>query len=317
MKLTMFLPFNPDLSWDLARQVGVTHAVVKLAPELTGMNPPWEPDVLREAKNRFNRAGLQLLGLEGDPFDMNRIKRGLPGCEEDFERYRSMLKYMGELELPLLCYNFMVGVGWYRNRTDIPERGGAVTSGFFQKYEPEQTEEIVSREAVWNNYVRFIEEVLPTAEQSGVQMGLHPDDPPVPSLQGFGRIFGSAAGYRRAMALSSSRSHGITFCQSNFYAMGENVPNLIREWRDRIVFYHFRDIRGCAESFTETFHDNGEHDMRAVIATLKEIGYTGPVRTDHAPSMGGEGKANGYKILGHLFAIGYLKGLWEGVPEIS
>jgi mannonate dehydratase len=145
-------------------------------------------------------------------------------------------------------------------------------------------------------------------------LGLHPDDPPIPSLKGYGRIFYNADGVRKALSLSSSRSHGLTFCQANYFAMGEDVPALIREWKDRIGFVHFRDVKGTAASFIETFHDNGQHNMAKMIQVYREIGFDGAVRTDHAPSMDGEGEATGYEILGHLFALGYLKGLLDSHP---
>jgi len=312
MKLCVYLPFEPDRRWKLARQAGVECAVVKLAPDLTGRAPPSRIDVLAEAKRRFNDAGFELFGLEGDPFDMSRIKLGLDGRDKDIATYQTMLCNMGELGIPFLCYNFMVGVGWFRNRT-VKERGGALACAFvldqFQKNEDQNS--IINSEAVWENYRYFIERVMPVAEQSGVQMGLHPDDPPLPSLKGYGRIFYSADGIRRALTLSSSPSHGLTFCQANFFAMGEDAPALIREWKNRIGFIHFRDIRGNAENFVETFHDNGPHDMAEMIRLYREIGFDGAIRTDHAPSMEGEGEATGYEMLGHLFALGYLKGLLD------
>ncbi|MDO5580540.1 MAG: mannonate dehydratase [Planctomycetia bacterium] len=311
MKLTMFLPYEPDRRWDLARQAGVEYAVCKLAPELTGKNPPWDIDVLADAQKRFKEAGITLYGLEGDQFNMDRIKRGLKGREEDLENYKKMLRNMGELGIPLLCYNFMAGIGWFRTRKNIEERGDALTSGFDLNDLREEYPCMISAEEVWDNYKWFITHILPAAEEAHVRMGLHPDDPPIPSLKGYSRIFYNAAGYDRAMSLSESRSHGITFCQANFYAAGENVPDLIRRWKDRIAFVHFRDIRGTAVSFVESFHDNGDHDMSAAIRAYKEIGFSGPIRTDHAPSMAGEGEGSGYEILGHLFALGYLKGLWE------
>lgn len=310
MKLCMFLPFEPDRRWKIARQAGVQCAVVKLAPELTGLDPPSNIEVLAEAKRRFNDAGFELFGLEGDQFDMSRIKLGLDGRDEDIQTYKNMLRNMGELGIPFLCYNFMVGVGWFRNRTVI-ERGGALSCAFeldeILKKEEENT--MIDSEAVWNNYRYFIEQILPIAEQNRVRMGLHPDDPPIPSLKGYGRIFHNAAGVRKALALSNSPAHGLTFCQANYFAMGENVPDLVREWKDRIGFVHFRDVNGTAQNFSEAFHDNGPHDMAELVRVYKEIGFDGPVRTDHAPSMDGEGEATGYEILGHLFALGYFKGL--------
>lgn len=308
MKISMFLPFHPDSRWEIARQIGVTHAIVKLAPDLTGYDAPDKIEVLVEAKRRFAKAGLILEGLEGDAMDMSRIKLGLPGREEDIEKYQAMLRNMGEVGIPLLCYNFMAGIGWYRTRTDVSERGGALTSEFDLADVPSEAVRITP-EAVWENYRYFIQRVLPVAEASGVRMGLHPDDPPIPMLQGYGRFLTSAEGFRRAMALSESPSHGITFCQANFFAMGEDVPSLIREWGKRIFFVHFRDIRGAGNHFVEAFHDNGDHDMADLIRAYREIGFDGPIRTDHAPSLAGEGAGSGYEMMGHIFAIGYLKGL--------
>lgn len=312
MKLCMFLPFEPDHRWKLARQAGVECVVVKLAPELTGLDPPSNIAVLAEAQRRFNAAGFELFGLEGDPFDMSRIKLGLDGRDEDIETYKKMLRNMGEFRIPFLCYNFMAGVGWFRNRT-VVERGGALSSAFKldEFLKNEDRNRVIESEAVWENYRYFIEQVLPVAEESGVRMGLHPDDPPLPSLKGYGRIFYNAEGIRRALALSDSPSHALTFCQANYLAMGEDVPGLVREWRDRIGFVHFRDVDGTAGRFAETFHDDGPHDMAAMIRLYREIGFDGPVRTDHAPSMAGEGEATGYEMLGHLFALGYLKGLLD------
>ncbi|MDR1269570.1 MAG: mannonate dehydratase [Planctomycetaceae bacterium] len=315
----MFLPFEPDRRWKIAQQAGVTCAVVKLSPELTHREPPSNFETLREAKRRFNNAGFELFGLEGDQFDMTRIKLGLEGRDDDIETYRKMLRNMGKLGIPFLCYNFMVGVGWFRNRTTIQERGGALTCGF-------ELDELLKREnsvrkiesnTIWENYQYFLERILPVAEESGVRLGLHPDDPPIPLLKGYSRIFYNADGVRKALDLSSSRSHGLTFCQANYLAMEENVTALIREWKDRIGFVHFRDIKGTADSFVETFHDNGPHDMAELIRVYREIGFNGPVRTDHAPSMDGEGEATCYEILGHLFALGYLKGLLDYDQNVS
>ena len=93
--------------------------------------------------------------------------------------------------------------------------------------------------------------------------------------------------------------------------MGEDVPALIREWKHRIGFVHFRDIRGNAENFVETFHDIGPHGMTELIRVYREVGFDGAIRTDHAPDMAGESEASGYETLGHLFALGYIKGLLD------
>lgn len=318
----LFFGYPTEPQATLVRQMGVRYAIAKLAPDLTGESAPDDFDALQRAKNRFTEAGFDLIGLEGDQFDMTRIKFGpgrvrRDGREEDLERYGRMLENMGRLGINLLCYNFMAGIGWYRTQTDVAERGGALISGFDAEYArtlPLTEFGEVSEAQIWANYAYFIERVLPIAERAGVQMALHPDDPPVSPLRGIGRIFTTAEGVRRALALSDSPAHGLTFCQGTYTTMGEDVPALIREFADRIRFVHIRDVVGTRDRFRETFHDNGPTDMAALLRCYHEIGFVGPLRSDHVPTMAGEDNTHfGYGMLGNLFGIGYIKGMIDSL----
>ena len=315
MILADFLPPKRDRSWDFARQVGVTHAIARCHPRDTGLNPPWDIDALRTVQRQFADAGITLAGLEGDEFDMRRIKLGLDGRDEDLALYGRMLANMGELGIPLLCYNFMATIGWCRTHTHVPTRGGALTNRFQLSAldpNPVPAEDRVTAEKLWENYAYFLRAVLPAAEKAGVKLGLHPDDPPLSPLRGVARIFSNAEGFARAMALSDSPSHRITFCQANFNAMGCDVAATARRFADRIAFVHFRDIEGTATDFTETFHDAGPTDMPAMLRLYHEIGFRGPIRVDHVPSLAGEEELpHGYAYLGRLFAIGYMKGILD------
>ncbi|MEX2382670.1 MAG: mannonate dehydratase [Opitutales bacterium] len=315
MILSDFLPATPDRSWDYALQCGVTHAICKCAPELTGMASPDEAGVLETIRDRFAARGLTLVGLEGDEFDMTRIKYGLPGRDGDFERYRNLLTRMGEAGIPLLCYNFMAGIGWFRTNEKVPARGGAISNRFrVSEMDPALFSEVrnITEDELWENYRTFIEAVMPAAEAAGVKMGLHPDDPPLSPLGGVGRIFSTADNFAKAMSLSDSPSHGITYCQANFRAMGEDLFATVRRFADRMVFVHFRDVEGTREDFTETFHDNGPTDMAAILKHYHDSGFRGPIRVDHVPSLSGEENLpHGYALLVRLFALGYLKGILD------
>ncbi len=318
MKLSfLFFGNKPDDKWTLARQMGIRYAIAKLAPDLTGDLPPWNYEALSRSKEVFAKNGFDLIGLEGDQFDMNRIKFGLEGRDEDLDRYRQLLDNMGRLGIKLLCYNFMAGIGWYRTHTEIAERGGALVSGFDAAHArtlPLTEHGEVSEAQIWDSYRYFLQNVLPTAERAGVQMALHPDDPPFSPLRGIGRIFTSADGIRRALSFSDSPAHGLTFCQGTYTTMGEDVPALIGEWRDRIRFVHIRDVAGTRENFRETFHDNGPTDMAAMLRRYREIGFTGPLRSDHVPTMAGEDNTHfGYGMQGNLFSIGYIKGMMDAL----
>jgi len=323
MKLSIFLHPKPGINWQLAKQIGVNHAIAKLSPENTGQLPPWDRDSLARSLMTYNDFGFEVTGLEGDQFDMSRIKRGLPGRDEDIENYIKMLQNMGELGIPLLCYNFMVHIGWYRTQPGIEGRGGALVSGFSLKDVDNETPTEIGPlpvEEVFENYRYFIQKVLPTAEKAGVTMEGHPDDPPIPELHKIGRILSSVDGFRRALSISNSPSHKITFCQANFKLMGDDLLSPIHEFgsRGKIAFVHWRDVHGTAENFRETFHDNGPTNMAATLKAYHKIGFKGPIRLDHVPAMAGEdvessGQHAGYGMLGRLFAMGYLKGMLEAL----
>lgn len=315
MKLShLFFSDKPDNLWTLCSQMGIRYAVAKLSPELTGKNPIWDFETLREAKEIFASRGFDLIALEGDQFDMTRIKLGLPGREEDAEHYRQMLFNMGRLGITTLCYNFMQ-TGWFRTRKDIPERGGALVTGFDiseASVLPAKSYAPVSAEEIWDNYKWFISEVMPAAEKAGVKMGLHPDDPPVASIEGVDRIFISPEAIDRALELSDSPSHGLTFCQGTYRTMGADIPALFHKWSSRIFFVHLRDVAGTAEHFHETFHDDGPTDMPEMLRMYRDGGFDDIVRSDHVPEMAGEtDRRPGYSTEGTLFGVGYVKGIMD------
>lgn len=319
MKISfLFFGNKPDEKWQLCRQMGIDYAIAKLAPELTG-----EPSIdvyssFARSKDIFEKEGFKLIGLEGDQMDMTNIKLGLEGREKDVERYCIMLENMGKLGVDFICYNFMY-TGWYRTHKSLPERGGALVSGFNYQAaskEPDNKYAHVSENKIWENYQWFIEKVMPVAETNGVKMALHPDDPPISPVHGIGRILTSAAAIRKALSYYDSPFHGLTFCQGTYTTMGEDVLNLIHEFgsKKKIFFVHIRDVVGTAENFRETFHDNGPTNMFTMMQAYKNIAFDGPLRSDHVPTMAGENNEHvGYGMKGNLFGIGYIKGLLDAL----
>ena len=186
--------------------------------------------------------------------------------------------------------------------------------------EPDNKFAPVSESQIWDAYHWFIERVMPVAEANNVKMALHPDDPPISPVNGIGRILTSAEAIRKALTVSDSRSHGITFCQGTYTTMNEDVKSLIHEFgrKEKIFFVHIRDVVGTPKEFRETFHDNGPTKMYQMIKAYNEIGFDGPIRSDHVPTMAGESNDHaGYEMKGNLFGIGYIKGLMDAVKEES
>jgi mannonate dehydratase len=322
MIIAEYLPPRPHVLWQLAGQMGIGHAIINAKPEKTGLGGVWERETLRQLQRDLAEAGLKLYGLEGDQFDMSRIKLGLAGRDEDIERFCAMLRHMGELGIPLLCYNFMAQIGWFRSKGDVAARGGALVSRFDVSDLPATATETgeVSADEIWENYRYFIQRVMPVAEKAGIRMALHPDDPPLPSLRGVGRIFGTPEAFERAYALAPSPSNGVTFCRANFKLMGANLPECIRHFgrQKRLFFLHLRDVRGTAERFEEVFHDEASSELMETLKECHAAGFDGPLRCDHVPTLAGEANEQpGYGTLGRLFADGYIIGLMDalGIPR--
>jgi len=296
--------------------MGITHAIVNAKQERTGLGPPWDIDALYKLHQNFADAKLKIYGLEGDQFDMNRIKLGLNGRDEDIEHFCQMIGNMSELGIPLLCYNFMAQIGWFRSRSDVIGRGGAFVSGFYlnELTSDRSPSGEIPADKIWENYRYFIQQVMPVAEKAGIQLALHPDDPPLPSLQGIGRIFGTPESFDRAYTMAPSPSNGVTFCRANFKLMKADLNGLIRYFTDkkRLFFVHLRDIRGSAESFEEVFHDEAAGELMDTLKVCHEAGFKGPLRCDHVPTMAGETNDQpGYGTLGRLFADGYIMGMMD------
>ncbi len=268
MNLVEFVPPVPHPLWKLCPQMGITDVIVKVNPELTGLPDPWRHETLASIVGRLAEAGLRVVGLEGDPFDMSPIQEygghgkesskndkchncshntnasstqrkasaasaPLRLCDENTLReealahYRELLESMGRLGIHLLCYNFMVGKGWAR--TGVREGRGGAKATYFSLSQtkaidgnrlPSTAELKITADQVWANYEYFIQSVMPTAEKWGIRMGLHPDDPCLPSLGGYARIFGSVEAYDRAYALYPSPPPAATFCKATFKLAG-------------------------------------------------------------------------------------------------
>jgi D-mannonate dehydratase len=303
----------------LARQVGVTHAIMKLAPTLSHFSRTQYAATLAKVKADLNAAGMIFAGVESHPVPAERIKLGLPGRDEEIENYIEVIRVLAGLGVPLLCYNWMAGLGWYRTRSDVPARGGALVSEFdnreAEKLGPTEWGQ-VNEPVIWQNLEYFLKAVMPVAEEVGMKMALHPDDPPLSPLRGIGRILTSAKAFRRVLAMYPSPWNGITFCQANFRLMGEDIVALAREWGSlkKIFFIHLRDVVGTRENFRETFHDDGPIDLSQMLRVYHEVGFEGPIRPDHAPTLDGEENDRpGYAMGGKVFAIGYMKGAMDAL----
>jgi mannonate dehydratase len=174
---------------------------------------------------------------------------------------------------------------------------------------PPELDRTYAEDECWTYYEHFLEGVLPRAEAAGVQLALHPADPPVyEELGGVPRLFRDVAGLERAMELVPSDAHGLKCCLGCLAEMGEDVPTAIRRLGEDLVFVHFRNVSGTVPSFTETFVDAGDIDPFAAMATLREVGFEGPVLLDHVPEIEGD---TAWRHCARAYTTGYLRCLVE------
>ena len=314
VQLALILPPKPDERWQLARQLGVTSAVVHPL-EIGDGKTNWTYDDLKGMANWFDEVGIDLSVIEGSVPLTDRVRLGLEGRNEDIAEFKQFLRDCGEVGIPVVCYDWMAGVRWARTEVHVKTRGDAYTTGYTDDRMsggPEIEPANVTRDQLWEALEHFLTEVVPVAEEAGVKLGLHPADPPIDSVRGIPRIANSVTSYDRILDIVDSEYNGVTFCQGNFAAMGVDIPEAIRHFGDRINFAHFRDVEGDAKNFVETWHDDGPTDMLAAMQAFEDVGFDGPMRPDHVPTMEGEDNSNpGYHTKGRLFAIGYMRGLLE------
>ena len=313
MILTDYLRSTPDATWEFARQSGVRHGVIRL-PETPDFDLTNESH-WQAVHKRFTDFGFTPLVIEPMPNEVHdHIKAGDEKRDESIEKVLKMFPIMEKLGISAICFNWMAHIGWLRTRSDVLERGGAKVTEFrMADFQP--TGAKITAAELWDNYAYFLNAVIPAAEKHGVKLALHPDDPPVKRLGDVERIMISRENIRKAVyGIRPSDSLGVTLCQANFYIMGEDVEDTIREFAEKIFLVHFRNVVGEKAHFRETFHDNGALDMAKLMRCYAENGVNAPIRVDHVPTMAGEvSSLPGYDAMGRLFAIGYLKGIMESV----
>jgi mannonate dehydratase len=303
----------------------------------------WPRESLERLAAEIDAAGLSLAVVESIPVHED-IKLGREPRDRLIENYCRGIRHMGELAVPVLCYNFMPIFDW--TRTDLAmrlpdgstalayddrwlahidlSRGTGDLPGWATAYDAPtlnallESYRTIDDERLWENLAYFLERVVPAAESANVKLAIHPDDPPWP-IFGLPRIVTNAAALERVTRLVDRPANGVTFCTGSLGADARNdLPAMLRSLgkRGRVHFMHCRNIKRVGErEFHETAHPSefGSVDMRDVFAALREIEFTGPMRPDHGRMIWDENGRPGYGLYDRALGAMYLQGLWEGM----
>src|SRR5207247_2652450 len=272
--------------------------------DLSGKDGFWSVDELVDLRERCERAGLVVEGIENVPYrHWDKVLLGKPGRERQLENYATTIRNMAAARIPVLGHHFLPTYVW---RTDMRARGrgGALVSVYDEavadkgnalagyKLAPDvPITDRLNREQMWDNYRVFLEAVLPVAEEAGVRLALHPDDPPTEAaLGGIERILISPAAMKRAWEVSAnSPAWGLDLCLGTVSEMaGEASVNELIDFfgpKGKIFYVHMRDVQGTVPKFKEAFLGEGNYNPAAVLRRLASVGVDGLVIDDHGPTM--------------------------------
>lgn len=322
----------------IPKMTGIVSAVYDVAP-----GGVWSYESIQVLKEKAQANGLEFEVVESVPVP-EEIKLGSEKASELIENYCENVRRLGAAGVKCICYNFMPVFDWLRSELAHPQQDGAnalaydeatvlamnpLTSelslpGWDESYTKEELKALLKRyeaideEKLWENLTAFLQKVIPVAEESGVKMAIHPDDPPW-GLFGLPRIITTEANLERFLKIVDSPANGLTFCTGSLGASADNdLVKMAGKFAKRIHFAHLRNIlRTGDRKFEEVGHPTecGSIDLYNIVKNLVENGFDGYVRPDHGRMIWGETGRYGYGLYDRALGAAYLNGLFEAVTK--
>jgi len=315
-------------NFQFARQAGATHIVAHLVDYFKGgaKNPRdnqptgtergwglagdpnhlWTAEELTAIRQEIEAEGLTLEAVENfDPAHWHDVLLDGPKKQAQIENVKTIIRRLGEAGIPILGYNFSLAgvcgrvtaplgrghaitVGMDGPAEDVPIPSGTIWNMIYDGNAPAGTLPSISHEELWRRLQRFLEEVIPVAEQSGVWLAAHPDDPPMPTMRQQPRLVYQPQMYQRLIDLAPSRTNALELCVGTLAEMTEgNIYDAVDQYskQGRIAYIHLRNVVGKVPHYRETFIDEGDVDMIRILAILHRNHFDGVVIPDHTPQM--------------------------------
>ena len=301
----------------------------------------WEMDKILRLKSLCDQKGLEMEVIESVPVHED-IKLGLPTRDRYIANYATTIRNLGKAGVKCICYNFMPVFDWLRTNlhTEAEDGSNALSynheelmgldphnlhlPGWDESYTSEELNSLLdaysgmSHEQLFENLVYFLKGIMPACDETGINMAIHPDDPPW-DMFGLPRIITGADSYDRLFAAVPNPHNGVTFCTGSLGAGRENdLVAMAGKYTDRIFFAHIRQLRFSGEKdFTEAGHltASGDLDIYGVVRALVEKGFEGYVRPDHGRNIWGEDGKPGYGLYDRALGAAYLNGLFEAAEK--
>lgn len=342
-------------NFQFARQAGATHLVVHLVDyfksgannprdnQPTGTDRGWglagDPDKLWtfeemfELRKAVEAEGLKLEAIENfDPAHWHDVLLEGPKRLEQIDNIKTIIRRMGKAGIPIMGYNFSIaGVcGRVTGRfargdaisvgmdgpLDTPMPNGMVWNMLYDSNAPKGTVTSITTEELWRRLDGFLREILPVAEEAGVKLAAHPDDPPLPTMRGQPRLVYQPQLYQRLLDLHHSPANALEFCLGSLAEMteGDVYESLDQYGRQgKLAYVHFRNVTGKVPYYKETFVDDGDIDMLRVLQILKRNNFNGVLIPDHTPQMTCAAPWHA----GMAYAMGYMRAALQSLERVK
>ena len=278
-----------------------------------------DADSLKGLKQRVADAGLEIYNVGGSGLGKcDKIQLALPERDEKIEEFKVFLKNLSLAGIYTTTFTWEPTGVWSSKQRGETRGASARKVEMDELYKRGLTHgREYSEEEIWDNFTYFMKEIIPVAEETGVRLALHPNDPPVlKKLGGIPCLIHSFEDYKRAFEIAGSPYLGMEFCTGCWLEGGEDFGDVLEGIRycseeGRIFIVHFRNVSSPLPNFVETFLDNGYMDMYKIMKILCETGYEGTVTLDHTPRFA-PGMGRG---CGTAYAIGYMRALVERAED--
>jgi mannonate dehydratase len=335
-------------NFQFARQAGATHLVVHLVDYFKGSraavsdqpldadqgwgpagepNELWTVDELKALRREINAAGLELEAIENfDPAHWHDVLLDGPRKRQHLDNVKTIIRRAGEAGIPIIGYNFSIAGVCGRVKAPFA-RGEAVCVGMDGPCEDPMprgmawnmicdadatpgAERTATHEELWQRLKEFLDEVVPVAEEAGVTLAAHPDDPPMPTMRGQPRLVYQPEMYQRLLDLRPSQANALEFCVGTLAEMATgDVYEATEQYsqQGKLAYVHLRNVDGKVPNYHETFIDDGDVDTVRILQILKKNNFSGVIIPDHTPQMSCDAPWHA----GMAFALGYIRGVLQ------